>query len=65
MPEAEAKSDGAAARRESFAALLREWREILSRAVEEAEEFTRQRPAAGLAASFVAGFVFGGIFRRR
>ena len=51
--------------REAFSALLGDWRELLSKAVDEAETFTREKPAAGLTAAFVAGLVFGSFFRRR
>ena len=51
--------------RETFSALLGEWRQLASRLVEEAEQFTREKPAAGLAAAFVAGFVLNSLFRRR
>jgi ElaB/YqjD/DUF883 family membrane-anchored ribosome-binding protein len=50
---------------ESFAGLLREWRELLSRGVDEAEQFTREKPAAGLSAAFFAGLLFGSLLRRR
>lgn len=45
--------------------LLSEWRELLSRCVDEAEKFTREKPSVGLAAAFLAGLVFGNFFRRR
>ena len=48
-----------------FSELLGEWREVLTRAVDEAETFTRERPIAGLGAAFVAGLVLGNLFRKR
>lgn len=51
--------------REALAALLRDWRELLARCVEEAERFTREKPSAGLAGAFVAGLLAGGFLRRR
>jgi hypothetical protein len=51
--------------RESVGALWREWRELLSRLAEEAEDFTRERPRAGLLAAFFAGAFLSSIFRRR
>jgi len=50
---------------ETFAGLLGEWRELLSRGVDEAEKFTREKPAAGLSAAFFAGILFGSLLRRR
>ena len=50
---------------DAFSTLLGEWREVLTRAVDEAERFTRDRPVAGLGAAFVAGLVFGNLFRKR
>ena len=32
---------------EAFSRLLGDWREVLTRAVDEAERFTRERPLAG------------------
>ena len=49
--------------RQTFSALLGDWRELLSKAVDEAETFTREKPAAGLTAAFLAGLVFGSFFR--
>lgn len=51
--------------RETLSQLLSEWREIVSRCVDEAEKFTREKPSVGLAAAFLAGLVFGSVFRRR
>ncbi len=50
---------------ETLTGLLGEWREILSRCVDEAEKFTREKPAAGLSAAFFAGILFGSLLRRR
>jgi hypothetical protein len=50
---------------ESAAKLLADWREILTRAVDEAETFTREKPAVGLIAAFLAGSFMGSFFRRR
>jgi ElaB/YqjD/DUF883 family membrane-anchored ribosome-binding protein len=33
--------------------------------VDEAEKFTREKPAAGLSAAFFAGILFGSLLRRR
>ncbi len=51
--------------REAIAALAADWREIFSRCVDEAERFTRDKPAAGLAAAFLTGFVAASLLRRR
>ena len=50
---------------ESASKLLSDWREILCRAVDEAETFTRAKPAVGLIAAFLAGSFMGSFFRRR
>ncbi len=50
---------------ETLAGLLAEWRQIVSRCVDEAERFTREKPAAGLSAAFFAGFILGSLLRRR
>ena len=46
-------------------ALLSEWRDLCRRCLDEAESFTRERPAAGLAIAFFAGTFFVSFFRRR
>ena len=51
--------------RDSAATLWREWRELVSRLAGEAEEFTRERPRAGLLAAFFAGAFLSSMFRRR
>ncbi len=51
--------------RESASKLLSDWREILSRLVDEAEIFTREKPAVGLTAAFFAGAFLSSFFRRR
>ena len=51
--------------RESASKLLSDWREILCHAVDEAETFTREKPAVGLFAAFLAGTFLGSFFRRR
>jgi len=51
--------------RESASKLLSDWREILCRAVDEIETFTREKPAVGLTAAFVAGAFLSSFFRRR
>lgn len=51
--------------RESASKLLSDWREILCRLVDEAETFTREKPAVGLSAAFVAGAFLSSFFRRR
>jgi hypothetical protein len=51
--------------RESTSKLLSDWRELLSRLTEEAETFTREKPAMGLAAAFFAGVFVSSFFRRR
>lgn len=63
----ETEGDGASSRRrqEAAAALLGEWRDLLVRAVDEAERFTREKPAAGLVAAFLAGLFTGSLIRRR
>lgn len=51
--------------RESASKLLADWREILCRVVDEAETFTREKPAVGLTAAFFAGAFLSSFFRRR
>ena len=51
--------------RESAAELLADWRALLSRLADEAGEFTREKPKAGLLAAFCAGAFFASLFRRR
>lgn len=51
--------------RETCFALFGEWRRLASRLLEEAEQFTREKPSAGLAGAFLAGFVLSSFFRRR
>jgi hypothetical protein len=51
--------------RESASRLIADWRVILSRLVEEAETFTREKPGVGLAAALFAGTLLGSFFRRR
>ena len=50
---------------ESAAKLLSDWRKILSRVVDEAETFTREKPVVGLTAAFLAGAFLSSFFRRR
>ena len=50
---------------ETASKLLRDWRNILSRGVEEAEAFTKDKPVAGLTLAFLAGVVISSLFRRR
>jgi hypothetical protein len=50
---------------ESASKLLSEWRELLCRLVDEAEKFTREKPAMGLAAAFLTGAFLSSLFRRR
>ena len=45
--------------------LLSDGREILCRLVDEAETFTREKPAVGLSAAFFAGAFLSSFFRRR
>jgi ElaB/YqjD/DUF883 family membrane-anchored ribosome-binding protein len=51
--------------RDVFAELLSEWRELAGRLLKEAENYTREKPAAGLAAAFLAGLLAGTLLRRR
>ena len=51
--------------RESASKLLSDWRDILCRVVDEAETFTREKPAVGLSAAFLAGAFLSSFFRRR
>ena len=64
MSETAEKSDPGRAL-ETASRLLGDWRHLLARGLEEAEEFTREKPTAGLAAAFIAGLVTGSFFRRR
>jgi len=50
---------------ESASKLLSDWRKILSRVVDEAETFTREKPVVGLTAAFLAGAFLSSFFRRR
>jgi len=50
---------------ETLSALLGEWRRLLTRLVDEAEQFARERPSAGLTAAFLAGLLLGSFLRRR
>ena len=50
---------------ERFGEILREWRIAVSRFMDEAEAFTREQPAAGIASSFLLGYFLGRLFRRR
>jgi hypothetical protein len=50
---------------ESASKLLSDWRKILSRVVDEAETFTREKPVVGLTAAFLAGTFLSSFFRRR
>lgn len=52
-------------RGDTLAGLLGEWRRILSCLVEEAEQFAREKPSAGLTAAFLAGLLLGSFLRRR
>lgn len=52
-------------RGDTWAGLLGEWRRILSRLVEEAEQFAREKPSAGLTAAFLTGLLLGSFLRRR
>jgi ElaB/YqjD/DUF883 family membrane-anchored ribosome-binding protein len=64
MNETPGKS-GSERARDTVATLLSEWRQVLSQLVDEAERFTREKPSVGLAAAFLAGTLFGSLFRRR
>lgn len=62
-------ADGAAPPREDGARLVADWERFLTRAVDGAEGFARQRPLAAILLAFVAGFVvnalLSALFRRR
>ena len=45
--------------------LLREWRIVFTRVLEEAETLTREKPGVGLASSFMLGFALGRLFGKR
>lgn len=49
---------------EQLTVLLSEWRDLCRRCLEEAEDFTRERPAASLAIAFFAGTFIVSLFRR-
>lgn len=59
------ENSGARPARDVFLELLSEWRELAKRLLKEAEEYTREKPSAGLAAAFLAGFMAGSFLRRR
>jgi len=65
MIDDSAEKPSSDSRCESASKLIAEWREILCRVVDEAETFTREKPAVGLAAAFVAGAFLSSFFRRR
>ncbi len=44
--------------------ILRELTEVVKAAADEAETFVREKPVAGAAAAFVAGWVLSSLFRR-
>ncbi len=64
MPKAENKS-GSDKARDTLSKILTDWRRLLTKCVDEAEEFTREKPGVGLAAAFFAGLFAGSLFRRR
>ena len=45
--------------------LVREWRIVLTRMLDEAEAVTREKPGLGLAVSFGLGFLLGRLFGKR
>ena len=47
---------------EHFADLVRDWRIVTSRLLEEAEQFARERPGVALTTSFFAGFLISRLF---
>jgi len=51
--------------RKDFVQLLEDWREIFTHGVDEAEKFTREKPAMGLAIAFFAGTLISSLWRRR
>lgn len=65
MKEDSAEKPAPEDRCEAASKLISEWREILCRLVDEAEAFTREKPAVGLAAAFFAGSFLSSFFRRR
>lgn len=44
--------------------LVSEWSEVLKAAVDEAEKFVREKPVAGAAVAFAAGWILGSFFKR-
>ncbi|MEK7469651.1 MAG: hypothetical protein AAB074_19935 [Planctomycetota bacterium] len=61
MPE-EPKSDDV---RERARELFADWRTWVSEGLTQVETFTKEKPAAGLALSFLAGFLISFVFRRK
>jgi hypothetical protein len=55
--------------KDTAAALIDDWRKLLTHAVENTEQFTKEKPLVALAASFTVGMIFNEImsalFRRR
>jgi hypothetical protein len=45
--------------------LFDDWKRFLATGWEKAEEFTKEKPAAGLATSFIVGFLLASWLRRR
>ena len=51
--------------REKARELLADWRTWVSEGLTQVETFTKEKPATGLALSFLTGFVISSLFRRK
>ena len=66
--EEERQTDGVSSENpaiDRLATLIRDWRVLASRVMEEAEEFAKEKPGVALSSSFFLGFLFGRVFGRR
>lgn len=63
MVEKRDQHDGASAR-DAAREILGDWREILKAAVDDAEKFVRQKPLAGAAIAFAAGWMLCSLFKK-
>jgi ElaB/YqjD/DUF883 family membrane-anchored ribosome-binding protein len=61
---AEAKRTDGERLKESAERLLSDWLEFAKVGVDELEKFVREKPVAGAASAFVAGFVLGAVLKR-
>ncbi|MEK7469019.1 MAG: hypothetical protein AAB074_16720 [Planctomycetota bacterium] len=69
MPEEPKKRDGKSCVgddvREKARDLFADWRTWVSEGLTQVETFTKEKPATGLALSFLTGFLISALFRRK